>query len=379
MMRKCEKNTCPAGIATQDPRLRAKFAGKPEYVTRLFTYLAEDIRALLAELGFRRLTDVIGRVDLLDVDEAVLGWKAKGLDLSPLLAPAKKKDENTKVSCCIAQDHGLDDILDRRLIRLAERVLLDSGPQTIEASIMNTDRAVGTMLSHHITTRWGAAGLRDGALLVKLTGTAGQSFGAWLTAGVTLELEGDANDYVGKGLSGGRIIVYPPRDSNFLPEENILIGNVALYGATSGQAFFRGMAAERFCVRNSGAEVVVEGVGDHGCEYMTGGRVVVIGPTGRNFAAGMSGGIAYVWDRDGDFRSKVNKGMVELSGLEGDKDEELILRLLDSHVSHTRSMIGQRILADWKKEKTRFVKVVSPEYRAILEGSADRELEVVHG
>jgi glutamate synthase (NADPH/NADH) large chain len=379
MMRKCEKNTCPVGIATQDPKLRLKFAGKPEYVTRFFYFLAEDIRKLMAELGFRKFDDMVGRVDRLEVDEAVRNWKSKGLDLSPLLAPARKKSENTRVICCIGQDHGIDDVLDHKLIGLAERVLLDRETQFIEAKIKNTDRAVGTLLSHHLTKRWGPEGLPDETLHVRLFGSAGQSLGAWLTRGVTIELEGDANDYTGKGLSGGRIIVYPPKSARFVPEKNILIGNVALYGATSGQAFFRGMAAERFCVRNSGAEVVIEGVGDHGCEYMTGGRAIVIGPTGRNFAAGMSGGIAYVWDPENRLGSNINPGMVELTELETEEDEATVLRLLVDHLKYTGSTPAGIILANWKKIKDEFVKVLSPEYRKVLENRGVKELEAVNG
>ena len=379
MMRKCEKNTCPVGIATQDPVLRAKFSGRPEYVTRFFTFLAEDIRVRLAEMGFRNLNEIIGRVDLLEIDDAVLNWKARGLDLSPILAPALKKNDDTRVICCFPQEHGLEDILDRRILKLAENAIQDDIPVFMESTISNTDRSVGTMLSHRITRARGPEGLPPGTIHVKFTGSAGQSFGAWLTRGVTLELEGDANDYVGKGLCGGRIIMYPPKNSLFRPESNILLGNVALYGATSGRAFLRGIAAERFCVRNSGAEVVVEGVGDHGCEYMTGGRVVILGPTGRNFAAGMSGGIAYVWDREGELRRKVNTRDVDIGPLDEREDEETVFFLLTEHLKRTASSPAENILARWNQAREEFIKVISPEYRNSMRNLPERQLEAVYG
>jgi glutamate synthase (NADPH/NADH) large chain len=333
----------------------------------------------LAELGFRRLEDIVGRVDLLDVDEAVRNWKSKGVDLSPLLVPAMKKNPASPVVCRIKQDHGIDDVLDRKLIKLAEPAV-EKG-QKVEAllTIKNTDRAVGGMLSNYIVSRKGAGGLAPDAVHIKFTGSAGQSFGAWLSKGVTLELEGDANDYVGKGLSGGDLVIYPPKTSKFIPEENILLGNVALYGATSGRAFFRGVAAERFCVRNSGAHVVVEGVGDHGCEYMTGGRAVILGPTGRNFAAGMSGGIAYVWDKDGKFRRRVTAGNMEVTPLETSEDEETILELVREHHRLTRSAPAEYVLSNWDTLKRQFLKVISPEYRRTLQNADTNKLEAVHG
>ncbi|MDR2587910.1 MAG: glutamate synthase large subunit [Spirochaetales bacterium] len=379
MMRKCEKNNCPAGIATQDPRLRAKFSGSPEHVTRFFAFLAEDIRELLAKLGFRKLEDVVGRVDLLEVDEAVLGWKAQGLNLAPLLAPARKKRPDSPVVRRVAQDHGIDCVLDRKLIQEAAPAIETGKKTVIEKKISNTDRAVGGMLSNYVASRTGEEGLAPDTVHVKFTGSAGQSFGAWLARGLTLELEGDANDYVGKGLSGGKIVIYPPKNASFVPEENILLGNVALYGATSGQAFFRGVAAERFCVRNSGAEVVVEGVGDHGCEYMTGGRAVILGRTGRNFAAGMSGGIAYVWDRDGAFRKRVTAGSMEVTPLENSRDEETILRLVRDHERLTGSASAVAVLSGWETLKHQFLKVISPEYRRTLQ-NMDSQLEgALHG
>jgi glutamate synthase (NADPH/NADH) large chain len=379
MMRKCEQNTCPAGIATQDPRLRAKFAGRPEHVMRFFTFLAEDIRALLAELGFRKFEDLVGRVDLLDVDGAVRNWKSKGVDLSALLVPAKKKNPDSPVVRRIAQDHGIAHVLDRKLMELAAPAVESGQKVRAELPIANTDRTVGGMLSNYVVSRKGARGLPDDTVCFKLNGSAGQSFGAWLAKGVTLELEGDANDYVGKGLSGGQLVIYPPKSSKFVPEENILLGNVALYGATSGRAFFRGVAAERFCVRNSGAEVVVEGVGDHGCEYMTGGRAVILGTTGRNFAAGMSGGIAYVWDKDGNFRKRVTAGNMEVTPLESSGDEDTILRLVKEHRRLTRSGPAEYVLSNWDTVKRQFLKVISPEYRRTLQDADTNKLEAVHG
>jgi len=379
MMRKCEKNTCPVGIATQDPRLRAKFAGKPEHVIRFFTFLAEDIRVLMAQLGFARFNDMIGRVDLLEVDDRVLGWKSRYLDLSKLLTPARKYNPQTQVYCCKLQDHGIERVLDQKLLPQADQAIRAGEPVRIHQKVRNAQRAVGTLLSHDIARRWGNEGLPDGTIHIKAYGSAGQSFGAFLARGVTLELEGEANDYVGKGLSGGRLIVYPPRSAKFVPEQNILIGNVALYGATGGEAFFHGMAAERFCVRNSGAHAVVEGVGDHGCEYMTGGRVVILGPVGRNFAAGMSGGIAYVWDREGNFLQNLNREMVEATSLESGEDERTILELLEKHLTYTGSSLAQWVLTHWKEERNRFLKVISPEYRRAMEVSKSEMVEAIHG
>jgi glutamate synthase (NADPH/NADH) large chain len=379
MMRKCEKNTCPAGIATQDPKLRAKFAGKPEHVTRFFFFLAEEIRKLMARLGFSRFDDMIGRVDLLEVDETVLNWKSERLNLSRLLTPAQRYNADTRVFCCIPQDHGIEKVLDQKLIDQVNCSLSNGSPIRIDQSIKNTDRAVGTLLSHHITKHRGERDLPEGSVHIRFNGSAGQSFGAWLARGITLELEGDANDYVGKGLSGGRLIIYPSRNSRFAPEKNILLGNVALYGATSGEAFFRGIAAERFCVRNSGANAVVEGVGDHGCEYMTGGRVVILGETGRNFAAGMSGGIAYVWDPEQRLIPCLNTEMVEATPLETEDDEQTILRLLGNHIRFTGSDLAQRIVNEWEKSKKEFMKVLSPEYRRVLESRGEQEKEAVYG
>jgi len=367
LMRKCHKNTCPFGIATQDPTLRARFEGDPVHVIRYFMFVAEEARALMARMGFRTFDEMIGRVDMLEADPEVDHWKARTLDLLPILTPALKPSDDADVRCTRRQEHGLERALDNRLIELARPALEGGAPVRRELSIRNGNRAVGAMLSHHVSRRYGENGLPDGTIHFKLTGSAGQSFGAWLARGVTLELEGDCNDYAGKGLSGGRLIVYPPRTATFAPEENIIAGNVTLYGATSGSAYFRGLAAERFCVRNSGARVVVEGVGDHACEYMTGGRVVVLGDTGRNFAAGMSGGIAFVWDRDGQLASRCNTQMVELAGVDDPERVEELRVLIQEHAELSGSEVARRILADWSAELQRFVQVIPTAYRRILE------------
>jgi glutamate synthase (NADPH/NADH) large chain len=376
MMRKCEKNTCPVGVATQDPRLRAKFAGKPEHLVNYMMFLAEDVRRHMAELGFRTFDEMVGRVDRLETDDAVRQWKAMGVDLSAILKRARPRHRDDRVVCCISQDHGIEKVLDRELIRLSRRALEERSEVSIDLPVRNTDRATGTMLSNEVAKRYGHAGLPADTIHVKLTGSAGQSFGAWLANGVTLELEGDANDYVGKGLSGGTLIVYPPTGTRFKPEENIIIGNVALYGAICGHGFFRGVAAERFCVRNSGAHVVIEGVGDHGCEYMTGGRAVILGPTGRNFGAGMSGGIAYVYDPTGRFPDLVNPGMVEVVALDEEEEAEEVRSLIMTHVELTGSTVGASVLDDWQRSIASFHKVISPAYREILESMRESEQRV---
>ncbi len=380
MMRKCEKNTCPVGVATQDPRLRAKFDGRPEDVVNFMMFLAEDLRRIMAQLGFRTYDEMVGRVDMLETDDAVRQWKAGGIDLSAILSPAIKKSPSSPVICCIPQEHGIETVLDRELIRASEPALERRESVRIEMPIRNVNRTTGTMLSHEIAKRYGLEGLAPDTIHAKFTGSAGQSFGAWLSSGVTLELEGDANDYVGKGLSGGTLIAYPPRDSRFKSNENIIIGNVALYGAVRGHGFFRGTAAERFCVRNSGAHVVIEGVGDHGCEYMTGGRAVILGATGRNFGAGMSGGIAYVYDTIGDFPGKVNPGMVELMRLKDAGEIAQVRHLIQLHVEYTGSDVATAILDDWEESLEHFHKVISPAYRRILELQEEKSVrEAVHG
>jgi len=367
MMRKCHLNTCPVGIATQDPELREKFTGLPEHVVNYLFMVAEEAREHMASLGFRTINDMVGHVECLRPDAAIEHWKADGLDLTPLLAPAKKPHEGVDVYCTVAQDHGLEDALDQELLGLCKGAIENAERVDLELPIINTNRTVGTILSNEIAKSQGKDYLPDGTINIRFTGSAGQSFGAFLAGGVTLELEGDANDYVGKGLSGGRVIIYPPRTSTFEAEENIIVGNVVLYGATSGEAYFRGRAAERFCVRNSGAHTVIEGVGDHGCEYMTGGRVVILGPTGRNFAAGMSGGIAYVFDSDDDFITRCNLGMVVLEKLEIPEDIAELKGLIEKHQQLTASSAASRILDSWDGSLPKFVKVMPVDYKRVLE------------
>jgi glutamate synthase (NADPH/NADH) large chain len=366
MMRKCHLNTCPVGVATQDPELRKKFAGKPEHVINYFFMVAEDARQIMARLGFRTIGAMVGRVDLLEIDDSIRHWKSDGLDLAAILAPARKKNIRSEVVCTRKQDHRLRLALDNELIRQARPAIRDGKPVRLQSEIRNTDLAVGAMLSHEIVKRWGEPMLPDDTIRIRLEGSAGQSLGAFLAKGVTLELEGDANDYVGKGLSGGKIIVYPPRQSRFDASKNILVGNVVLYGATGGRAFFRGRAAERFGVRNSGAETVVEGVGDHGCEYMTGGRAVILGPTGRNFAAGMSGGIAYVWDPGAALMGNCNLAMVELERLVTREEIAELKALIQLHQRYTGSLVARGILDDWDAAIHQFVKVMPIEYKRIL-------------
>ena len=366
MMRKCHLNTCPVGVATQDPVLRKKFAGQPEHVVNYLFMVAEEAREIMASLGVRRFVDLIGRTDLLQPRAAINHWKADGLDLTPLLVPAAKPRSSTEVYCTKKQDHGLDLALDNRLIALAKKSIQQRKKTREELPISNTNRTVGAMLSYEVVKKWGADALPYDTVRFKFTGTAGQSFGAFLAKGITLELEGDSNDYVGKGLSGGRLIIYPPKAATFKAEENVLIGNVALYGATSGRAFFRGRAAERFCVRNSGAKAVVEGVGDHGCEYMTGGRAVILGSTGRNFAAGMSGGIAYVWDPRGDFASKCNTGTVDLESVAEDEDIVELREMIELHREYTGSPVAAGILDEWPTSLQHFVKVMPTDYKRVL-------------
>ncbi|UCF48061.1 MAG: glutamate synthase large subunit [Myxococcales bacterium] len=376
MMRKCHLNTCPVGIATQDPELRRKFKGKPEHVINYLFMVAEEAREIMASLGFRTFNEMIGRVDMLDTAEAIVHWKAQGIDLTPILTPAKKKNAVTEVYCTRPQDHGLDKALDNRLIELAQPAITEGKPVRSELKIKNTNRTVGTMLSHEIAKAWGEELLPDGTVHFKLEGSAGQSFGAWLAKGVTLELEGDANDYVGKGLSGGKLIVYPSKKATFVPAENMIIGNVVLYGAVKGKAFFRGRAAERFCVRNSGAWAVIEGVGDHGCEYMTGGRAVILGDTGRNFGAGMSGGVAYVLDTEGNFHTKCNQEMVELERLEYQEEIAVVKRLIEEHFEYTGSAVAERLLQDWSNTVKTFVKVMPTDYKRVLRDKGDLSVGV---
>ncbi|MEX1198015.1 MAG: glutamate synthase large subunit [Pseudohongiellaceae bacterium] len=373
MMRKCHLNTCPVGVATQDPELRAKFTGKPEHVVNYLFMVAEEMRQIMASLGIRKVDDMVGRVDLLEMDRALDHWKASGLDLDMMLTPAKKVFPNTEVYCTQSQDHGLDKALDQRLLELAEPALERGEKVDIELPVINTNRVVGTILSNEIAKRYGADLLPDGTINIKLTGSAGQSLGAWLAKGVTLTVEGDANDFVGKGLSGGRIIIYPPKNSTFPAEDNIIAGNVLLYGAISGEAYFRGIAAERFCVRNSGAHAVVEGVGDHGCEYMTGGRVAILGKTGRNFGAGMSGGIAYVLDRDGDFERQCNAETFELEPVNDDADIAELSTMIRKHLEYTGSPVARQILDNWEETLPQFVKVMPSDYKRVMQEMAAKQ------
>jgi glutamate synthase domain-containing protein 3 len=388
MMRKCHLNTCPVGIATQDPVLRARFAGQPEHVVNYFFFVAEEVRAIMAKLGFRKLDDMIGRVDLLDTRAGIDHWKARGLDFTRVFhQPAMPADVARRH--CEAQDHGLARALDHELIALASPAIEDRQKVKLDVAIRNAHRSVGAMLSGVVARKYGHEGLPDDTLHIAFAGTAGQSFGAFLARGVTLELQGAANDYVGKGLSGGRLVVYPDPACPAKPEDNIVVGNTVMYGAIEGEAYFRGVAGERFCVRNSGASAVVEGTGDHGCEYMTGGTVVVLGATGRNFAAGMSGGVAYVYDADGTFAERCNTSMVKLSPLASaseqdaedealvaagkgrlrhrdSADEPLLRGLVERHLALTGSTLALAILDDWARARGRFVKVFPDEYQRAL-------------
>lgn len=360
MMRACHLNTCPVGIATQDPELRRRFAGEPEHVIEFFFHVAEDVRRIMASLGIAQFEDLVGRVDLLEADEAIAGWRARGVDLTNLLR-CPDVPAGTPVRRTRDQVSAVADAFDGTLVAVAEPALAGGAPVTGSFTVRNVDRTVGGLLSHHVTKRRGRGGLPDGTISFELHGSAGQSFGAWLAPGIDLTLFGDANDYVGKGLSGGVLAVRPPVDAAYAAEDNVLVGNTVLYGATSGRAFFRGIAGERFAVRNSGASAVVEGVGDHGCEYMTGGRVVVIGPTGRNFAAGMSGGIAYVVDLD---PARCNAQLVGLEGLDA-SDEDCVRELLEEHRARTGSPVAEALLANWVA--ARFTKVLPHDYKAALD------------
>ncbi len=366
MMRVCHLNTCPVGVATQDPRLRKNFSGKPDYVVNFMRFIAEEVREIMAQLGFRTMNEMVGRTDRLEPRRAVEHWKAKGLDLSNVLYQPEVGPEVGRY-CQMPQDHGLDKALDNRvLLKLCQAALEKREVVRATLPIRNTNRVVGTILGSEVTRRYGAQGLPEDTINLRFKGSAGQSFGAFIPKGMTFVLEGDANDYIGKGLSGGKIIVYPPAGSTFNPEENIIIGNVAFYGATSGEAYIRGMAGERFCVRNSGLNAVVESVGDHGCEYMTGGRVIVLGRTGRNFAAGMSGGVAYVMDEVGDFPSRCNKAMVVLERLTDPEEIQAVRAMVERHAHHTASKRAAMVLGRWDDFVSKFVKVLPKDYDRML-------------
>jgi glutamate synthase (NADPH/NADH) large chain len=372
MMRKCHLNTCPVGVATQNAELRKRFAGNYEYLLHFFRFLAEEVREHLAAMGYRSLKEIVGRSDLLILRDAGVHAKAQKVDFSRLLYFPGTANAHSSVR---AQEHKIDNVLDRELIRKTKQALDKQIPIEVAVHIANTDRAVGAMLSGEIAKRYGNKGLPSNTLSIRAHGSAGQSFGAFLAAGVTLHLEGEANDYLGKGLSGGRIVVAPPQGSAFVPENNIIAGNTLLYGATSGETYINGRAGERFCVRNSGAVAVVEGVGDHCCEYMTGGRTVVLGSTGKNFAAGMSGGIAYVLDLEESFDYFCNMEMVELSLVEDNADCMELRQLVAAHVHYTQSPLGKRILKDWDAFLPRFIKVTPVEYKKILQ---EQKMEAIN-
>ena len=380
MLRKCHLNTCSVGIATQDPELRKMFAGQPEHVINYFFFVAEHFREIMAEMGFRTVNEMVGRTDRLETRKAVEHWKARGLDLSSLLHRPETPD-GVATYHCQPQDHGLDSALDHRLIELSRDALDNGTPVRFELPIRNSNRTVGAMLSGEVSKRYAEEGLPENTIEIGFTGSAGQSFGAFLAKGVSLTLEGDSNDYFGKGLSGGHVTVYPPKSSTFIPEENIVVGNVSLYGATGGKAFIRGVAGERFAVRNSGAQAVVEGVGDHGCEYMTGGVVVVLGPTGRNFAAGMSGGFAYVLDEDESFSRLCNREMVDLEDVVEDEDRAMLRSLIQEHMQATGSKKAQGVLDSWDDAVAKFTKVYPRDFRRVREAREKRaDLEqVTHG
>jgi glutamate synthase (ferredoxin) len=373
MMRVCHLDTCPVGVATQNPKLRARFTGEPAHVVNFMRFVAQELREIMARLGFRTLNEMIGRTDKLIPWKAIEHWKAKGLDLTPILHQPEAGPEVGRYRQ-IDQDHGLEKSLDlTKLLDICEPAIERGERVHADLPIRNVNRVVGTIVGSEVTRRQGPNGLPEDTIHLKFTGSAGQSLGAFMPRGMTIELEGDANDYFGKGLSGGKIIVYPPKGSTFVAEENIIVGNVALYGATSGEIFVRGMAGERFGVRNSGVSAVVEAVGDHGCEYMTGGRVVVLGRTGRNFAAGMSGGIAYVLDEAGDFATHCNLDMVSLEKLVDQDEIEMVWKLIQRHQTYTRSERAAKVLGDWKNLVPKFVKVLPKDYKRAMEKMKEAE------
>jgi glutamate synthase (NADPH/NADH) large chain len=368
MMRVCHLDTCPVGVATQNPELRAKFDGKAEYVVNFFEFIAQEVREYLAELGFRSIEEAVGHAEVLDTDLAVRHWKTDGLDLSAI-THVPELPEGAARHNTAEQDHSLDKALDNTLVQLCEGALEDGKPVRLDIPVRNVNRTVGTLLGSELTRRWGAEGLQDGTIDVTFTGSAGQSFGAFVPRGITLRLVGDGNDYVGKGLSGGRIVVRPDASSPIVAEDNVIAGNVLLYGATSGRMFVRGVVGERFAVRNSGANAVVEGVGDHGCEYMTGGSVVILGTTGRNFAAGMSGGKAFVLDLR---EERVNPEMVDLDPLD-EQDRDFLHDQVRRHHEETDSTVAAELLANWDAALRRFTKVMPKDFKRVLSAQADAE------
>ena len=364
LMRKCHLNTCPVGIATQNKELRKRFVGEPEHIINFFTFLAQDLREIMAELGFRTVDDMVGKVELLRMKQHINNWKYKKLDLSPILYK-EPSDETVGLYKKVEQDHGIEEVLDRKLLEYAKPALEHGHSVSTVFPIINTDRATGTMLSNEISKKYKGEGLPDGTIKYNFRGSAGQSFGAFGAKGIDFTLEGEANDYFGKGLSGGRLTVVPDRESLLIPHENIIIGNVAFYGATSGEAYIKGMAGERFAVRNSGVKTVVEGIGDHGCEYMTGGLVIVLGDTGKNFAAGMSGGEAFVYDFEKTFKAKCNMEMVDLDPMD-QEDEDKLRKMVRNHFLYTGSKVALAILNDWEHSKSHFVKVMPRDYKKVL-------------
>jgi glutamate synthase (ferredoxin) len=374
MMRACHLNTCPVGIATQDPELRKNFKGKPEHVINYMYFVAEELRQIMAELGFRSINEMVGQSQKLNMKKALEHFKAQGIDLSNILykpdVPNTVQERNTK-----QQDHGLENVLDFDILSQAHPALYRKEEQHLEYRIKNTNRTVGAILSNEISKIHGADGLPKNTLSLKFNGTAGQSFGAFATHGLFMKIVGTANDYFGKGLSGGTLVAKVPEKATFVPHENVIVGNVCLYGATKGEAYINGIAGERFCVRNSGATSVVEGIGDHGCEYMTGGIAVVLGEFGRNFAAGMSGGIAYLYSEDGTFdEKKFNLEMVELEDLQ-ESDRETIHKLLENHIDYTKSPKAIEILKGWPDSSKKFIKVMPTDYKRALEMMANQETE----
>jgi glutamate synthase (NADPH) large chain len=388
-MRVCHLDTCPVGVATQNPELRKRFDGRPEYVENFMRFIAEEVREHLAELGFRSIEEAVGQTEVLDVDAAVQHWKTRGLDLRPIFHKPELP-EGAPRHCTTAQGHGLEKALDNTLIQLSEGALKNGDKVRLDLPVRNVNRTVGTMLGYEVTKRWGADGLPDDTIDVTFRGSAGQSFGAFLPRGVTLRLVGDSNDFVGKGLSGGRITLRPDPQAPFVAEENVIAGNVLLYGATSGELFVRGIVGERFCVRNSGALAVVEGVGDHGCEYMTGGTAIVLGRIGRNFAAGMSGGVAFVLDATPGTvaGNRINPEMVDIDPLDDD-DRKLLRSAVERHHAETGSAVAHALLTDWDDAVERFGKIMPKDFKRVLEAreAAEREgrdpnvaiMEAAHG
>jgi glutamate synthase domain-containing protein 3 len=366
MMRKCHLNTCPVGIATQDKDLRAKYTGKPEYVVNFIKFLAQDLREVMAQLGFRTIDEMVGRVDKLKAKQGINHFKAKHLQLDKLLHKVHVRSTDTAHKT-IEQDHGIDEAIDNKLIELAKDAIENKTPIKKEIKLSNINRTVGTMLSSTMTKKYGEDGLEEDTIYFKATGTAGQSFGAFVNSGITFEIEGDANDYFGKGLCGGKLILYPPKKSTFDAATTTILGNVAFYGATSGTSYIYGQAGERFCVRNSGAKVVVGSIGDHGCEYMTGGRTVILGEIGKNFGAGMSGGIAYIYDQNKTAIQRINKGMVDLDKItDFAKCEDELKQMIESYIKYTNSKEAKEIIDNWDNEKNNFIVVFPKDYKRVL-------------